>query len=89
MREVEVEQDALHGGGAGDEGEDLHLVDRSLVGLGLPDGDHGGPEAGVGSQDPVVAVPMDAWGWYELGQAVEECEGGEAKHRGAKWIRCL
>ena len=40
-------------------------IGRRLVGRGPSDGDHGGSQASVGSQDPVVAVPMDARRRYE------------------------
>ena len=33
----------------------------------------------MGSQDPVVAVPVDARRRYEAGQAVEQLKGREAK----------
>jgi hypothetical protein len=49
-------------------------IDRKPVGHGPPDGDHRGPQACIGSEDPEVAVPMDAGRWNEAGQAVEQLE---------------
>ncbi len=141
MRQVEMEEDVLHGGGKRDERDDAHLaaadgakerehlvdpgqelrpehaagsrtrrscqgagwcrllgvvrridgvggragrrwglrIGRRGAGLGPADRDHDGPQACVGSQDPVVPVPMDARGWHEAGQAVEQFEGRERK----------
>jgi hypothetical protein len=54
-------------------------VSWDAVGHGPSDGDHGGPQARVGGEDPVVAVAVDAWGWYEKSQSLKEREGSEAK----------
>ncbi|MDA0330334.1 MAG: hypothetical protein O2958_15185, partial [Gemmatimonadetes bacterium] len=50
-----------------------------VVGHGPSDRDHRGPEARVGSEDPVVAVAVEARGWDEASQALEQLEGSEAK----------
>ena len=44
-------------GGSGAGGDPTFLMD--VVGHGPSDGDHHGPEARVGSQDPVVAMPVE------------------------------
>jgi len=54
-------------------------VFRDVVGHGSSDRDHGGSEARVGSEDPVVAVSVYARGWDEPSQALEQLEGSEAK----------
>jgi len=56
------------------------------VGLGPSDGDHGGSQARVGGEDPVVAMAMDAGRWYEPGQSLEQFEGSETKHLAAVHI---
>lgn len=46
---------------------------------GLVGGEEAGAVKGEGVGHPVVAMPTDAWGRYEPGQALEQLEGCEAK----------
>ena len=41
----------------------------------------------VGGEDPVVAVAVDAWGWYETSQSLKQREGSEAKLEATVHIR--
>jgi len=50
---------------------------RGRIRLGPAEGDGGGAELGVGRQDAVVTVAMNAWGWDEPSDSLEEFEGGE------------
>jgi hypothetical protein len=43
---------------------------------GPADGHDVGPEPGIGSEHTVVAMPMHARGWDELGERLEEFERG-------------
>lgn len=42
-----------------------------------------GPEPGVGGQNPVVAVPVDAGRWNQSGERFEEFEGREGEEGAA------
>ena len=71
VRQVEMEKDALDGGGYGDEGDDLHVAAAG----GTQERKH----LVDASQDSVVAMAMDARRRNEPGQAVEELVGRETK----------
>ena len=66
------------------------LGDGSLVGknicpssrvFGLCPGSDKGPQGGIGSKGPMVAVLVNAWRRKDGGEAVEELEGREAERR--------
>jgi hypothetical protein len=70
-------------------GSDRRVRGRSdFVGDWSPESHDGAPEAGVRCESPVVGVAVDARGWDEAGESLEELDRGEVNFRAPVRVGC-